>query len=81
MTDKHEEKTHNIKGHCLHLDQPQASAIPSLAAGYTAKDMINFANFFYGTDIDLLDRDVQFRCKRAEGALEYWVKNVKNEAV
>ena len=48
---------------------------------YSQSDMVCFASFFYGPDIDLLDGDAQFECKSIEGALKYWAENIRGKAV
>jgi len=43
---------------------------------FTKRDLINFAKFWYGVDIDFLDEKTRFKCKTVEGAFEYWKNNI-----
>ena len=45
--------------------------------GYVKEDMVDFASWWYGPDIDCLGSKEQFECKTIEGALEYWLENVR----
>ena len=61
---------------CTHPGKEAASNSPSVG-GYTKEDMINFANWVYGPEIDCINVSDQYKCRTTEGALEYWLEKVK----
>ena len=44
---------------------------------FTKKDLLDFAQWVYGCEIDTLDEDCQHQCSTHEGALEYWIEYVR----
>ena len=48
--------------------------------GYAKEDLLSFASWVYGPEIDCLPIDDQYACRTHEGALEYWLENVRRTA-
>ena len=50
---------------------------PPSVAGYAKEDLLSFASWVYGPEIDCLSIDDQRACRTHEGALAYWLENVR----